>query len=126
MDDEKDEKRYNQSQHMEQLLVCSEGLNHQEEDHDCKYLSFYSCLSISESLCQEGSISLDSFEDQNNNYFETHEENQVLNSKISNEVVDVSFESCHEHTLYGSSENQFDIFQVTLQFENPCHNKKIA
>ena len=78
MDDEKDEKQYNEFQHMEQLLVCSEGLNHQEEDHGCEYLSFYSCLSISKSLYQEGSISLDSFEEQNNNYyFETYEENRV-------------------------------------------------
>ena len=40
--------------------------------------------------------------------------------------MDVPFESWHEHTLYGSSKNQFDIFQVKLQFENPCHNKQIV
>ena len=76
---------------------------------------FSSFLSVSESLCQEGSISLDSFEEKNNkNSFETHEESQVLNSEISNEVVDVPFEIFHEHTLYGSSENQFNSFQVKL------------
>ena len=88
-------------------------------------MSFSSCLSISESLCQEGSISLDSFKEHNNYYFETHEENQVLNSEISNEIVDVPFEICHEHTLHGSSENQFNNLQVKLQFEQPRHRKKI-
>ena len=125
MDDEKDEQQYNQSHHMEQSTICNKGLNHQEEDQGSR-LSFLSCFSISESLCQEGFISLDSFEEQNNNSFETHEENQVLNSEISNEVVDVPFESCHEHTLHGSSENKFNNLQVKLQFEQPHHSKQIA
>ena len=84
-------------------------MNHQEEDQGS--------LSISEFLCQEGFCSLDSFEEQNNNSFETHEENQVLNSEISNEVMGVPFEIFHEHTLYGSSENKFNSLQVKLQFQ---------
>ena len=31
MDDKKYAQQYNQSYHMEQLVVCNEGLNHQEE-----------------------------------------------------------------------------------------------
>ena len=61
-----------------------------------------------------------------NDSFETHKENQVVNSDILNEVVDIPFKSCHEHTLYVFSENQYDSLQVNLQFEKTCHNKQIT
>ena len=88
MDDEKEEKSCNQSQHMKKPTICNMGLNHQEKDQGSRSnVSLY--LSISESFCQEGFCSLDSFKEQNINSFETHEENQFLNSEILNEVVDV-------------------------------------
>ena len=93
-------------------------MKHQEEDQGC--------LSISEFLCQEEFISLDSFEEQNDIYFETHKENQIVNSEILNEVVSVSFKNCHEHTRYGSSGNQFNYSQEKLQFEQPLHSKQIT
>ena len=62
MDDEKDDKPYNHSQHMKKPVVCNKGFNLQEE-YEGFQLSFSFCLSISESLCQERSISLDPFEE---------------------------------------------------------------
>ena len=35
---------------------------------------------------------------------ETHENNQVLNSRIFNEIVDISCTSCHENSLHDSFE----------------------
>ena len=96
--------------------VCNKRLNHQEKEEHSQ-LNFSSCLSISESLTLERSFSLDSFEEQNDISFKTHKESQVVNSEILNESVDISFKNCHDHTLYGSSENQFDNLQVKLQFE---------
>ena len=62
MDDEKDDKPRNQSQHMKKPGVCNKGFNLQKE-YEGFQLNFSSCLSILESLCQERSISLDSFEE---------------------------------------------------------------
>ena len=39
--------------------------------------------------------------------------------------MDVPFEICDEHTLYCSSENEFDSLQVKLHFEKPCHRNQI-
>ena len=47
---------------------------------------------------------LDYIEEHNDISFETLEKNEVVNSENFNEVVDVSFENCHEHTLQGSFE----------------------
>ena len=52
-----------------------------------------------------------------------HEKNQVLNSSIFNEIVDVSCTSCHEHSLHNYSQEQFDSVQVEIQFEQPCHDR---
>ena len=110
---------------MKKTTVCNKGLNHQEEEQGSQ-LIFSSCLSILEFLCEERSISLDSIEEHNAISFETHKENQVVNSKILNKVVDVSLKNCHEHTLYGFCEDQFEHLQMKLQFENPLHSKQIT
>ena len=81
-------------------------------------MNFSSCISISEFLCQERSISLDSIEDQNDISFETHKENQVVNSKNLKEVVNVSFKNCHEHTLSIFSEDQFEYSQISYSLRN--------
>ena len=39
---------------------------------------------------------------------------------------DVPFENCHEHSFQGSFEKYFDNVQDNLQFEQPCHSKKIT
>ena len=41
-------------------------------------------------------------EEQNDMPFEMHDRIQVINSEILNEVVDISFENCHENSLHGS------------------------
>ena len=73
-----------------------------------------SCSSNSDFLCLEELISLDFIE-----YipYEMQERNQVLSSDILNEVVDVSFTSCHEHSLHGFFKEEFDKVLVELQFE---------
>ena len=53
----------------------------------------------------------DSIEKQNDISFEMNEKNEVGNSEILDEVEDVPFESCHEHSLHGSFEDQFDSVQ---------------
>ena len=55
-----------------------------------------------------------------------HEKNQVLNSGIFNEIVDISCTSCQEHSLHDSFEEQFDSVQVELQFEQPYWGKQTA
>ena len=81
------------------------------------------CFSISEILWQEEIILLDSIEEHNDISFKTVEKNQVLNSKILNEVVDVSFTSCHDHSLHGYFEEQFDKVIEELQWEQPWHDR---
>ena len=98
VEDEKDEQLCNQYQHVEKLAVCDEGLNHKEEDEGSP-MNVSSHFSNSEILGQEGLCQLDSFEKQNDNYFETSENNEVVESEILNEVVDISFENCHENSL---------------------------
>ena len=44
---------------------------------------------------------LDSIKEHNDISFEILERNQVLNSDILDEEVDISFENCQEHSLHG-------------------------
>ena len=62
-------------------------------------------------------------EENNDISFETLGRNQVLNSDILNEEFDVSFANCHEHSLHGFPEIQFDRVLEKLQLEQPCHGK---
>ena len=41
------------------------------------------------------------------------------------EEVDVSFANCHEHSLHGFLEEQFDSVLEKLQLEQPCHGKRM-
>ena len=43
----------------------------------------------------------------NDIFFEALVKNQVLNSEILDEEVDVSFENCQEHSLHGFLEEHF-------------------
>ena len=63
---------------------------------------------------------------QNDASFEIHEKNQVINSEILNEVVDVLFKNCHEHIRQGYFEKQFDMVLDKLQLEKPCHGKQMT
>ena len=65
-------------------------------------------------LCQEDIILLDSIEKQNDISFKTLEKNEVVNAEILNQVVDISFKNCYEHTLYGFSKDQFESFLKRL------------
>ena len=42
-----------------------------------------------------------------------------------NEVVDVSFTSCHEHSLHGYFEEHFDRVLVEVQFEKHYWGKQM-
>ena len=55
-----------------------------------------------------------------------HEKNQVLNSKILNEVVDASFANYHEHIFQDSFEVRFGRVLEELQLEHPFHGKQIT
>ena len=55
-----------------------------------------------------------------------HEKNQVLNSSIFNEIVDISSTSFQEHSLHDSFEEQFDSVQVELRFEHPYWCKQMT
>ena len=77
-------------------------------------------------LCQEDIILLDSIEKQNDISFETLEKNEVVNAEILNQVVDISFKNCYDHTLYGFSEDQFDRVLDKLPLEQPGHGKKMT
>ena len=103
VEDENDEHHCNQSQHIEKIAICNEGLNHKKEDAGSS-MNVFSSLSNSEFVCQEEIISLDSVEEHNDIYFETCGKNQVLNFGIFNEVIDVPFEKCHKHYFQGSCE----------------------
>ena len=46
---------------------------------------------------------------------EAYKEYEVLKSEILDEVVDFSPGNCHEFSLHGSFEDQFDIVQGNLQ-----------
>ena len=64
-----------------------------------------SCSLNSEFSCQEEFISIDFMKDI---LCEMHENNQVLNSGIFNEIVDISCTSCQEHSLHDSFEEKFE------------------
>ena len=49
-----------------------------------------------------------------------------MNAKILNQVVDVSFENCHEHSFQGSFEKKFDKVLEKLQLEHPCYSKQMT
>ena len=57
---------------------------------------------------------------------EESERNQVINSEILNEVVDISFENFHENSLHGSFKYQFDWVLDELQLNQFCHSKQIT
>ena len=79
IDDKKEEKSCNQSQHVKKPAVCNEGLNHQKEDQGSQW-NISLCFSNSEFLCQEEFISLESIEEHNDVSFETLEKNEVINA----------------------------------------------
>ena len=54
-----------------------------------------------------------------------HERNQVLNFGILNEVVDVSFTSCHEYSLHDYFKEQLDRELVEVQFEQQYWGKQM-
>ena len=53
------------------------------------------------------------------------EKNQVVKSKILNEAVNVSVESCHEYSLHDSFKDHFDSMQEELLFGQPYHDKQV-
>ena len=84
-----------------------ESPNFPEEEEDSKWDT---------SLCfLDSEITLpDSMKKYNDVFFKKLVRNQVLNSEILDEEVDVSFENCQEHLLHDSLEEQFDSMQVEL------------
>ena len=49
--------------------------------------------------------------------------NQVLNSNILDEEVDVSFVNCQKHSFHDSFKEKFDNVQEEIQFEHPYHDR---
>ena len=90
----KNEQLCNQSHPIEKPAVCNEELNMKEEDEGSRMdVSF--CSSNSEIFCQEEIYLLDPIEEKDDISADTHKRNQVINSEILNEVIDISFENCH-------------------------------
>ena len=77
----------------QEAIDCNNGLDHQEEEEDSKW---------DISLCFSDSkiILVDSMGKHNDISFKTLGRNQVLNSGIFNEIVDISCTSCQEHSLH--------------------------
>ena len=69
---------------------------------------------------------LDSIEKHNDSFFETLVRNQVLNSDILDEEVDVSFANCQEHSLHGFLEYHFGRLLEELKFEQPFYDKHLT
>ena len=63
---------------MKETTIYNEKLNHQEQDEGSQW-NVSSYISNSKFICQEEFTWLDSFEKHNDSYFETHENNQVVN-----------------------------------------------
>ena len=55
-----------------------------------------------------------------------HERDKFLNYEILNEVVGSLFTSCHEHSLQGYFEEQYDRVIVEVQCEQQYQDKKIT
>ena len=53
---------------------------------------------------------------------EAYKEYEVLKSEILDEVV----ENCHEFSLHGSFEDQFDSMQGNLLLGQPSHGKQMT
>ena len=67
-----------------------------------------------------------SIKEHNDISFEILERNQVLNSEILYEEVDVSFENCQEHSLHGFLEEHFGRMLEEFQWKQPCHDRYIT
>ena len=81
-----------------QVEYCNNGLDHHEEEEDSKWDTSLCFLDSKFTL-------LDSMEKHNDIFFETLVRNRVLNSKILDEEVDVSFSNYHEHIFQDSFED---------------------
>jgi len=62
---------------------------------------------------------LDYIEEQNDISFGVLGKNEVLNSEILNEIVDISFENSHESSFQSYFEDKFDSMQTELLFGHP-------
>ena len=113
MDDEWEGQLCNQSYPLEKLAVCNEELNN-EEEYEGSQMGVSFCFSHSEIFCQEEIYLLDPIEQMNDVFVEAYKEYEVLKSEILDEVVDVSPGNCHEFSLHGYFEDQFDSVQGNL------------
>ena len=57
--------------------------------------------------------------------FEKHKKNEFVNAEILNQVVDIPFKNCHEHSLHGFLEERFGGVLEELQLEQHCHSRHI-
>ena len=94
-------------------------MDNQEEEEESKWDT---------SLCFLNSeINLpDSIEEHNVIFFETLAKNQVLNSDISYEKVDVSFENGQEHSSHGFLEEHFGRVLEELRLGKPYWDEKMT
>ena len=92
-----------EGKHVKKPTVSDEELTYKEEDEDSQWNS---PLKLSQ--------------------WNSPERNQILNSEILDEKVDVSFAECHKHIFQDSSEEKFGRLLEELQLEQPCYGKQIT
>ena len=93
VEDDEDEQSCSQSQLMEKLVVCNGALDQKERGGGFQINASFNLSHSSISSQEEGVYVLDYVEEQNDTLFEVLEKNEVVNSKILNEVADISFET---------------------------------
>ena len=98
------------------VMVCNEALDHKERGEGSQINSSLNLSHSSISSQEEGVYLLDYIEEQNDISFRVLGKNEVLNSEILNEIVDISFENSHESSFQSYFEDQFDSMQEELLF----------
>ena len=123
VEDDEDEPSYRKSQHVKNLMVCSEKLDCKERGK-ISQINGSSCLSNSEISCQEkGLCLLDPAGGKNNISTQVYKDGKVLDSEILKERVDISLEGNHDNPFHSSFENQSDGMLEELHSKELCHDK---
>ena len=116
VEDEEDEKSCSQSWHVENLVVCNEKLDYKERGKGSQIKSSLNLSHSEISSQEEGFCLLDSIGEKNDIYVEAYKEGEVLNSRILNEVVDISFENSHVNSFQSYFEKKINSVEDELHF----------
>ena len=99
VEDEKDEQSCSQSQHVEKSVVCNEELDYKERGKGSQINASFNLSHSEISSQEEGFCLLDSIGEKNDISVEAFKEGESLNSRILNEVIDISFENSHVNSF---------------------------